>query len=45
MTALLDLKIQYEDLDDDVSGYIDERTIYVNKNHSSNRKDLQLPMK
>ncbi|HCZ6521380.1 TPA: ImmA/IrrE family metallo-endopeptidase, partial [Staphylococcus aureus] len=38
VTALLDLKIQYEDLDDDVSGYIDERTIYVNKNHSSNRK-------
>ena len=37
VTALLDLKIQYEDLDD-VSGYIDERTIYVNKNHSSNRK-------
>ncbi|HHO1319938.1 TPA: hypothetical protein ACRUA3_002783, partial [Staphylococcus aureus] len=35
VTALLDLKIQYEDLDDDVSGYIDERTIYVNKNHSS----------
>ncbi|HDF0430183.1 TPA: hypothetical protein PEB59_002887, partial [Staphylococcus aureus] len=34
VTALLDLKIQYEDLDDDVSGYIDERTIYVNKNHS-----------
>ncbi|HAR3021884.1 TPA: hypothetical protein I0675_002631, partial [Staphylococcus aureus] len=31
VTALLDLKIQYEDLDDDVSGYIDERTIYVNK--------------
>ncbi|HBI0841569.1 hypothetical protein G0X84_13670, partial [Staphylococcus aureus] len=29
VTALLDLKIQYEDLDDDVSGYIDERTIYV----------------
>ncbi|HDA7197019.1 hypothetical protein ABM143_13750, partial [Staphylococcus aureus] len=28
VTALLDLKIQYEDLDDDVSGYIDERTIY-----------------
>ncbi|RZI08739.1 hypothetical protein EIG89_15725, partial [Staphylococcus aureus] len=36
VTALLDLKIPYEDLDDAVSGYIVERTIYVNKNHFSN---------
>lgn len=38
IASILGLKIIPEDIDDDISGYLENNNIYINKKHSENRK-------